>query len=106
MDGATLGVRDSGEEEDECPPLKDQGEDDSDDESDDDSVAESVADGDGEMEPEAPEPRHSERIKGGVAKPKKYAMTTERNRKQGRAEKVKAAKVAEIKQVFDELEAL
>jgi hypothetical protein len=58
------------------------------------------------MEPEAPEPRHSDRIRGGVAKPKKYALATMQSRQHGRADKVKAAEIADIKQVFNELEAL
>jgi hypothetical protein len=83
------------EQDDACPPLEDQGEDDSDNEFEEESVADLE-----EMELEAPEPRRSERIKAGVGKPERYAMAAERVQGHNMAEKVKEAEIAEIKQVF------
>jgi hypothetical protein len=82
----------------ECPDLVDQSDEESDDE--------------GDEEEEEPEEvlrtvRRSERIREGVAKPERYQKIrqTVKNDEQ-KAEEVRKAKVAEIRQVFDELQAL
>jgi hypothetical protein len=104
--GATDGVEQAvicSHEDNECPELEDQGNEESDDEDDDGEESNS--------EEERPSVRRSERIKGGIAKPKKYAAATEKVGKSSKhdaetEEAVKQAKIAEIRQVFDKLEAL
>jgi hypothetical protein len=85
-----------------CPDLVDQSDGESDDEGD-------------EEEEEAEEVqrtvRRSERIREGVAKPERYAAVTRKVRQaakddEQKAEEVKKAKITEIKQVFEELQAL
>jgi hypothetical protein len=102
--GVPLGSAEAAEEtesEDQCPELVAQEEDnDSDEEMDEE-----------EEEGEEVPLRRSERIKQGVGKPTRYAAATVKLREDGRnAEeknaRIKAAKMAEIKQVFEDLKAL
>jgi len=76
---------------------------------DDDSDDEMEIDEEGEEEIVAP--CRSERIRQGVDKPSRYAAATVKLREGGhneekKPEEIKAAKMAEIKQVFKELQAL
>jgi hypothetical protein len=106
VEDTALGIENMDEEANECPPLEDQGEDVSDDEGGDDSVAE--PDEEEEAVPIKPEPevRRSGCISAGVKQPKRHAMMTEGTEQSKRASKTKAAEVAEIKKVFEELQAL
>jgi hypothetical protein len=92
LEGVTLA------QDEECPELEPQGDDD---ESDDEAEEETVL----------PEVRRSERIKAEVEKPKRYAAATVklrsgRHNSEDRNKKIEEAQRAEIKQVFEELDAL
>jgi hypothetical protein len=106
VEDTALGVENVEGDTDECPPLEDQGEDDSDEEIEEESEAES--DDEEETAETAPtaETRHSARIGAGIKKPERFAMATEGIAASERAKKTRAAGVAEIKQVFDELQAI
>jgi hypothetical protein len=106
VEDTTLGVANVDEVANECPPLEDQGEDDSDDEGDDESVAESDEEEEAAPNEPKPEVRRSGRISARVKQPKRYAMMTEGVGPSERAKKTKAAEIVEIKQVFEELQAL
>ncbi len=87
----------------ECPELEDQGDEESDDEGDNEEEEES--------EDDATTVRRSERIQGGIAKPERYAVVTKKIKQTVKHDKqtgeaLKQAKIAEIRQVFDELQAL
>jgi hypothetical protein len=105
VEDTALGVENVEGDTDECPPLEDQGEDDSDDEMEDESEAES--DDEEETAETAPtaETRRSARISAGIKRPEQFAMAMEGITASERAKKTKAAEVAEIKQVFEELQA-
>jgi hypothetical protein len=103
--GASLGIAEDIAVEEakdqECPELVPQDEeDDSDDEMEIDEEEEKIK-----------APHRSERIRQGVSKPPRYAAATVKlwegghNEEKKNAE-IKAAKLAEIKQVFEELQAL
>jgi hypothetical protein len=104
--GAPLGTAGNGvidkSKDQECPELVPQiKEDDSDDEMEIDE----------EEEQEIIAPHRSERIRRGVDKPSRYAAATVKLREGGHNEEkknaeIRAAKMAEIKQVFEELQAL
>jgi hypothetical protein len=104
-EGATEGVTESVVEDvndDGCPDLTPK---DEDDDSDDEME---VDEEDGE---EAKAPRRSKRIKQGVSKPLRYTAATvklreSRHNEENRDAGIKAEKIAEIKQVFEELQAL
>jgi hypothetical protein len=92
------------ESEDQCPELVAQEEDDDSDEEMDEEEEE-------EEEGEEVALRRSERIKQGVFKPTRYAAATVKLREGGhnaeeKNARIKAAKMAEIKQVFEDLKAL
>jgi len=103
--GSAEGAMVSELQEQECPELVPQEEDDdSDDEMEIDEEEE-------EEKEEIVAPRQSERIKQGVHKPLRYVAATVKLREGGHNEEkknaeIKAAKIAEIKQVFEELRAL
>jgi hypothetical protein len=91
---------------DDCPELVPQEEDDSDDEAEEEE--EENEDEESSKAKSQPEVRRSERIKGGVSKPSRFVATTVKlkNTAQEHDDEIQAAKAAEIKQVFEELNAL
>jgi hypothetical protein len=91
---------------DDCPELIPQEEDDSDDEAEEEEEAnEDEESSEAKVQPEV---RRSERIKGGVSKLLRFAATTVKlkNKSQEHTGEIQEARAAEIKQVFEELNAL